>query len=92
MQAPKSPKFFLRRWGTVVGRGGLEPPLSRGTGFTARCGTNYALPTQILVLMIHNIFSDVPGDHAVYFVRLSDHCIIRYDEGYVSKPRESLQS
>lgn len=31
----------------LVGRGGLEPPLSRGTGFTVRGDTNYALPTQI---------------------------------------------
>ena len=33
----------------MVGRGGLEPPLSKGTGFTVRGDTNYALPTRIYV-------------------------------------------
>ena len=47
------PNFFYVDGETVVGRGGLEPPMSSGTGFTVRCGTNYALPTQMSVLTIH---------------------------------------
>ena len=31
----------------LVGREGLEPSMSSGTGATIRCGTNYALPTHI---------------------------------------------
>lgn len=37
----------IRQIDFMVGQDGLEPSVSRGAGFTVRCGTNYALLTHI---------------------------------------------
>ena len=43
-----SPIYALNRH--VVGREGLEPPVSNESGFTVRAATSYRLPSQIVDL------------------------------------------
>ena len=42
-----SPIYALNRH--VVGREGLEPPVSNESGFTVRAATNYRLPPQMSI-------------------------------------------
>lgn len=50
-------KYFALSW-RLVGREGLEPSMSSGTGATIRRGTNYALPTHIKKIKLDANWTD----------------------------------
>ena len=54
----------------LVGREGLEPPVSDESGFTVRAATNYRLPPQLIHMYHpHNLY-DLLYHAAVVYLRI----------------------